>query len=228
MMQSGSSLRSTAFPTFFPCVVVQSQELTVQNQNPAPRLSILQALAKPASFLDQPADDVEDAGGNEDEEDEDLTPRRTKRTPKGTTTLPEPTSPTTRKRKAPDSPVANGSHEGRPAPADLGQRFKEIETLHALWCSAGKSVNLWDWLEGFRAAVSDDKEAQENGVANGHAEGEGSSRAANAEDKDAEEQAQHATFIRFIEECRMLGLVRARGSRTSRRTDEVVKGVLMI
>lgn len=38
----------------------------------------------------------------------------------------------------------------------------------------------------------------------------------------------HATFVRFCEEARMLGLVRARGGRTAKKADEVVKGIGLV
>jgi hypothetical protein len=174
-------------------------------------------LSKPATFLSP----VGQEGEEDVDHDDDATPRRTQT---NNATL----SGQGRKRKAPDSPssVPNSHTSTHPDNAALlGQRFQEIEALHALWRSAGKSVNLWDWLEGFRGALSKDNDDETTGE---QANGVPFGRTSSGEDKDMEEQAQHATFIRFIEESRMLGLVRARGSRTSRRADEVVKGVLMI
>jgi hypothetical protein len=50
-----------------------------------------------------------------------------------------------------------------------------------------------------------------------------------ADASDSETQARlHATFVRFCEEARMLGLVRARGKGTGKRGDEVVKGIGLI
>jgi hypothetical protein len=189
-------------------------------------------MARPATFL-VPEDEAAAAQEEDHEQGPELQPEDgdTDRTPRKAG----------RKRKAPDSPVTVPNGKARaPLVPDLGPRFKEIETLHALWASAGKSINLWDWLEGFRNALDDKPkedgadagEVNGEGQGDGEGEGEGGQGTTNGRqtDEDAadKEQAQHATFVRFIEECRMLGLVRARGSRTARRTDEVVKGVLMI
>lgn len=94
------------------------------------------------------------------------------------------------------------------------QAFPEIQALYSLWQSSGKSVNLWDWLDGFRQAVvpqdkqsdSEDDQTALDDETNSHL---------------------HALFIRFVEEARLFGTVRARGKNTVKRGDEVVKGVVM-
>ena len=49
------------------------------------------------------------------------------------------------------------------------------------------------------------------------------------DEPDVETQDRlHATFVRFCEEARMLGLVRARGGRTAKKADEVVKGIGLV
>jgi hypothetical protein len=136
----------------------------------------------------------------------------------------------------------------------------ELQMLFNLWQSAGRSVNLWDWLEGFRSNVlhpspavaevagvpaDQDMAVTEDAAAGGGAvvgkrkrggpvEKDGEDGAddaeADADEKEDEDKAArlHATFVRFCEEARMLGLVRARGKGVGRRGDEVVKGVGMV
>lgn len=89
--------------------------------------------------------------------------------------------------------------------------FPEIQALYNLWQSSGKSINLWDWLDGFRQAV----------VSDGH---DGDSTSTIDDETDGR---LHALFIRFVEESRLFGTVRARGKNTAKRGDEVVKGVVM-
>lgn len=48
------------------------------------------------------------------------------------------------------------------------------------------------------------------------------------EQEDHLDDRLHATFVRFCEEARMLGLVRARGKGVRRGADEVVKGIGMV
>jgi hypothetical protein len=140
--------------------------------------------------------------------------------------------------------------------ADLeGGDLRELETMFGLWRSAGRNVNLWDWLEGFRGAMTaseeEAKEQSPNGEANGDATEEAptnghaeADKQVIAVDQDAMEDDEangadlaghaetqdrlHAAFVRFCEEARMLGLVRARGGRTARRADEVVKGIGLV
>lgn len=130
-----------------------------------------------------------------------------------------------------------------------GGDLKEIETLFNLWKSAGRSVNLWDWLQGFRSTFNVDKDdgSDENVERSEAGEGKPSDqedieaganeKEANSTEKpedgeaEADEATQdrlHAAFIRFCEEARMLGLVRAKGKGRGRRADEVVKGVSLV
>lgn len=130
-----------------------------------------------------------------------------------------------------------------------GGDLRELQTLFGLWKSAGRNVNLWDWLEGFRASMAEEEEGQAEAAGEEEAvtpsakrarreergSPEGDDREAHEGDENGEkgvdgedfelQDRQHAAFIRFCEEARMLGLVRARGGRSAKRTDEVVKGV---
>jgi len=150
-----------------------------------------------------------------------------------------------------------------------GGDLKELEIMFGLWRSAGRNVNLWDWLEGFRGAMTEKKDAHEDKDGE-HKDGEYiDGEGKDGEDKDVEgdegeqpkkkrkeshEEDQkadngdgkpdqpgvkvdldaetqdrlHATFVRFCEEARMLGLVRARGGRTAKKADEVVKGIGLV
>ena len=163
----------------------------------------------------------------------------------------------------------------------VGGDLAEIETLFALYASAGRTINLWDWLQGFEDSVirsrgpnetdtvvlektGDDVELDGAGrkrkrMANGDTQDmpNGDSQAPSAQDdggntlgdKDGtgdrddehehekeheredheidenEQDGLHSTFIRFCEEARMMGLLRARGRTVRRGADEVIKGV---
>lgn len=111
-----------------------------------------------------------------------------------------------------------------PADEDRRDALKDTEMLHSLWESAGKTVNLWDWLEGFRMMLLSEKRAD---MPDPTTPSKGKQRR-ETEDEEAEldedEDARaHARFIRFVEEARMMGLVRARG----KKSDEVVKAALL-
>lgn len=75
-------------------------------------------------------------------------------------------------------------------------------------------MNLWDWLDCFRQAV----------ISGGNDDADDDEPTAMDDDTDSR---LHALFIRFVEEARLFGTVRARGKNTSKRGDEVVKGVVM-
>lgn len=138
-----------------------------------------------------------------------------------------------------------------------GGDLKELETLFSLWRSAGRNVNLWDWLEGFREAVThfdqadethdppvdvdkaaDSPETPKRPNSRGKTDEPVEDEAEDEDDKEKEKENDgidedtqdrlHATFIRFCEEARMMGLVRARGGRTAKRADEVVKSINFI
>ncbi len=101
--------------------------------------------------------------------------------------------------------------------------------LHSLWESAGKTVNLWDWLEGFRMMLLGEKRAEADPTDPTTPSKRGKRRRAEEEEDEQEELDEdedaraHARFIRFVEEARMMGLVRARG----KKSDEVVKAALL-
>ena len=129
--------------------------------------------------------------------------------------------------------VHNGSHE-----TDKGD-LRELETLFGLWRASGKAVNLWDWLEGSRAAIltppiegatddGDKRDASEDGSTRAE---QVSGIVRSFKRKLSEEEYDtrtHAAFIRFGEEARMLGLIRAKGIGVGRRANEVIKGIAMI
>lgn len=112
---------------------------------------------------------------------------------------------------------------------ERGGPLKETEVLHSLWESAGKSINLWDWLEGFRMSLVSKKRAADEAVGDPTTPSKGKRRREAADEDeppelDEEEDARaHARWIRFVEEARMMGLVRAKG----KKGDEVVKAVLL-
>jgi hypothetical protein len=152
---------------------------------------------------------------------------------------------------SPSPVITNRDTNGR-READLAERgdLHELETLFGLWKAAGRSVNLWDWLEGFRSAtleatdVAKPVEKTSAEVEPPEAETNGTTRKSRRkreaatspddqtlghEEMDEETSARlHAIFIRFCEEARMLGLVRSRGKGIGRRGDEVVRGILMV
>lgn len=114
------------------------------------------------------------------------------------------------------SPHRPNGAGGLPTVAHTGkedyQPFPEIEVLYNLWRSSGKSVNLWDWLDGFQREM----------------DGEGGSFEKSMPAVDEAASHWHATFIRFVEESRLLGTIRSRGKGTQNRGDEVAKGVVIL
>ncbi|KAL7421917.1 hypothetical protein Q5752_003689 [Cryptotrichosporon argae] len=230
-------------------VVPPSKDLA-STQNPAPRISILHALAYPVDFIAR-VDTLEpDAGA--DGPAADIEHPAISARPYGM--------------DVDQNSAANGdSHLMANGAQRSHGEFKELETLYAMWKSAGRSVNLWDWLEGFRQAMTpdepgalpagetDEASGTESGEAKVDADGgasrkrkrglngdedpevgddspEGAGENKNDErERDEEEEARlHAVFVRFVEEARMVGLVRARGKGAGRRGDEVVKGVGLV
>jgi hypothetical protein len=102
-----------------------------------------------------------------------------------------------------------------------------LEVLYNLWKRAGKQVNLWDWLQGYKNHMTgQDDDEEDTGGIEGEKEGEGKKRKRQLDDVD--EDGIHASFVRFCEEARMLGMVRARGKGVGRKADEVVKGVTLL
>lgn len=114
--------------------------------------------------------------------------------------------------------------------------IKELEVLYGLWKGAGKNVNLWDWLQGYQGSMAPDDGDAEDGDGSGSGDEPArvtASRKRQREEKEGDEHGDdqdrlHATFVRFCEEARMLGLVRARGKGVGRRGDEVVKSVTLV
>lgn len=110
----------------------------------------------------------------------------------------------------------------------------ELEILFGLWRGAGKNVNLWDWLQGFRGIMlghGAEEAEDEGGDARDGADGaDGADRptATKEQASDETEARLHAAFIRFCEEARMLGLVRAKGKGVRRGADDVVKGIGLV
>ena len=92
-------------------------------------------------------------------------------------------------------------------------------------------MNLWDWLQGYKNHVTGQDEDNEedgdkvDGDRERKEEGEGKKR---KREVDVDEDGIHASFVRFCEEARMLGMVRARGKGVGRKADEVVKGVTLL
>lgn len=134
--------------------------------------------------------------------------------------------------------------------------LQDVQNLFVLWKSAGRNINLWDWLDGFRSmsgsaapaeegarksatgkAKDSGRETETSGVAADRGEDGTAESAAPVEGEQEEEEEDedhelddrlHATFVRFVEEARMLGLVRARGKGVKRGADEVVKGIGLV
>ncbi|KAK8864480.1 hypothetical protein IAR55_001730 [Kwoniella newhampshirensis] len=229
--------------------------------NPAPRTSILHALSNSASYVELSAVSADEAGL-------DRTPlpnskKNSRSASKGNTDEGQAlqSSTTDGYRQPKRAKLAAASDEDIPHLHE--EDLKELEMLFEIWRASGRSVNLWDWLEGFRGSMGQDEdegkahpraEAQEdngnkrkedeNGDIDMGAEEDVSSRATGGPDDgndvagqpnstfkpkehDEENEARlHAIFIRFVEEARMMGLVRARGK--GRRADEVVKGVGLV
>ncbi|WVQ99614.1 hypothetical protein IAU59_006750 [Kwoniella sp. CBS 9459] len=261
--------------------------------NPSPRISILHALSNASDFVTLKEDALNNStkGANE----RSLSPSPTKTSNSAQQAKPNGTvsevghQPRSNKRRR-SVADADGEVEGQmPGAITMESRegaLKELQVLFEFWKSAGRSVNLWDWLEGFSGSMLDgqsqrktedetgpadaeheegtkapsgggiehagsnaigsgtqtdsaDADAQLNGAraTESGAENEESSHDRQLHDKhhrqqhqqqqqqhDEEEEARlHATFIRFVEEARMIGLIRARGK--GRRADEVLKGV---
>ena len=142
----------------------------MQTHNPAPRISILQALSQPKAFL-FPARTISE------ERDTSVpavagmrspspTARKSSRNSSAQKTDYAILSGKKKRRRRRDSSVSQSpqrTEERRErvvldrsdqCPA-AGGDLRELETLFGLWKAAGRSVNLWDWLEGFRASMLD-------------------------------------------------------------------------
>jgi hypothetical protein len=117
-------------------------------------------------------------------------------------------------------------------PANQKGDLEHLEVLYNLWKGAGKQVNLWDWLQGYKNHITgqgedeNEDEVDNDGDTERQEDGEGKKRKRKLADVD--EDGIHASFVRFCEEARMLGMVRARGKGVGRKADEVVKGVTLL
>jgi hypothetical protein len=108
----------------------------------------------------------------------------------------------------------------------------ELQTMFNLYRAAGRNINLWDWLEGFRAgmlprrAKTRDASGGAGAVAGAQGEAEKSVPVERVQEEDEDTAARlHAAFVRFCEEARMMGLMRAKGNARRRGVDEVVKSI---
>lgn len=232
------------------------ERITSAALNPAPRVSILHALYKSKDFNDILNREAANSGPTE----QDAAPAA------NGASKASPTARRKRKRRdEPEELVVPASlnlAKHRPTKGSLKDRkgdLAELEVLFNLWKSAGKNVNLWDWLEAYRITmVEREKESEQAAESGDLPEDEGHTgedaaahpdigaasgiakvgdlqengeevTVSGAENLDEETSARlHATFVRFCEEARVLGLVRARGKGIGRRGDEVTKGIGMI
>ncbi|WWC62069.1 uncharacterized protein I303_104659 [Kwoniella dejecticola CBS 10117] len=205
--------------------------------HPAPRTSILHALSNPEDYISIGA-------GTEAQKPNGRSSSPTPDTSADKRTQPKDT-PRASKRKrtgTADDPAGPGEENvEKYSGSSRGEELTELKTLFELWKNAGKSVNLWDWLDGFSGMMDDSKNetdrleaTKDDGVSTSVADdarkSEGIAEAEADEQRsglDEENEARlHAIFIRFVEEARMLGLIRARGK--GRKADEVVKGVGLV
>ena len=177
-----------------------------QVTDPSPRISILHALGNTSSFIAHlPSTHSEKANGGHVQS--------------------SPSTP--KKRKSRHTETTEDIKESENQKGDL----EHLEVLYNLWKGAGKQVNLWDWLQGYKNHFTgQDEDLEEDGdKVDGDRErkeeGEGKKR---KREVDVDEDVIHASFVRFCEEARMLGMVRARGKGVGRKADEVVKGVTLL
>jgi len=206
----------------------------MQVVDPAPRIALLQALSDPSCYI-SPVATAQLSNGPSFRGPS--ASRKTGRVPVDHVVIDQNNEtssiPTT---KSPDI-AGTKDEEG-----DANGELREMETLFSLWKSAGRSVNLWDWLEGYRSTMNhqetdtragEEDDQEEHGVETaGKRQHSPAPLDPNINGNlksgvlDDEAQARlHATFVRFCEEARMLGLVRARGKGTGKRGDEVIKGI---
>jgi hypothetical protein len=132
---------------------------------------------------------------------------------------------------SPSTPKKRKSHRDQePETTDQPQEsvkgdLEHLEVLYNLWKGAGRQVNLWDWLQGYKNHVTGENE---DGDDMDEHEGESKGETKKRKREDVDEDGIHASFVRFCEEARMLGMVRARGKGAGRKADEVVKGVTLL
>jgi hypothetical protein len=135
---------------------------------------------------------------------------------------------------SPSTPKKRKSRHIEPTDEDTESGYQKqkgdlehLEVLYNLWKGAGKQVNLWDWLQGYKNHITgQDDDEEDTADMEGEKEGGGKKRKRQLDDVD--EDGIHASFVRFCEEARMLGMVRARGKGVGRKADEVVKGVTLL
>ncbi|ODN94194.1 hypothetical protein L198_05045 [Cryptococcus wingfieldii CBS 7118] len=200
--------------------------------DPSPRLSFLHALSNPEQFVS-----LFDAynGQSLSTDARDIAPGPSERAEKQS-------AERSNKRPRLEAPRKDESVRQ----VDLAEELKRLKVLFGIWKEAGKSVNLWDWLEEFRD-VMDESNAEGKENAGGRGEGEGKESELEISETHAEhgvggangnsngdrigrkqeaeeEERLHAIFVRFVEEARMLGLIRAKG----KKADEVLKSVGLI
>lgn len=187
----------------------------MQVLNPAPRTSILHSLSNPQNILPSFPGSAHE---NESSNRHNLTKRK----------AVSASMDSEKKKKARELENMKIGEDGQVL------ELKRLQTLFELWKSAGKTVNLYDWLDRFQGederGTEDNKEGSgtqtgceqtdKDGNVERESRSEGPKRAAQEADR------LHATFIRFVEEARMLGLIRARGK--GRRADEVIKSVGLV
>lgn len=143
--------------------------------------------------------------------------------------------------QSPSTPKKRKSRHSEPT-AEADERIQNekgdlehLEVLYNLWKGAGKQVNLWDWLQGYKNHITGENENEDEDVeptqiddVDEEANGEGKTKKRKHQDTNVDEDGIHASFVRFCEEARMLGMVRARGKGVGRKADEVVKGVTLL
>jgi hypothetical protein len=174
--------------------------------DPSPRISILHALGNTPSFTSHlPSTHSANADGRNVQ-----------------------SSPSTPKKRKSRHTEPTDQHETE-EPANQKGDLEHLEVLYNLWKGAGKQVNLWDWLQGYKNHITGQDEDEEDVAGlESEKEGEGKKRKRQLDDVDVDEDGIHASFVRFCEEARMLGMVRARGKGVGRKADEVVKGVTLL
>nr|ODN88183.1 hypothetical protein L203_02788 [Cryptococcus depauperatus CBS 7841] len=184
--------------------------------DPAPRTSIIHALSNPEAFVDFYPSALNLQTDNL--QADDVTPRSSKRRLESEDGKNE------------EGKNVKGFENVENIQAAQTKELRHLSCLFELWKAAGKNVNLWDWLEGFRESMASEKDktldehndhdGKEVGKEDGKMQEE-----AHAENPQVEERL-HSVFIRFVEEARMLGLVRARGR--GKKADDVIKGVGLV
>ena len=172
--------------------------------DPSPRISILHALGNTSSFTShlQPTHPTNANGGQVQN---------------------SPSTPKKRKSRHVETTDDN-TEESENQKGDL----EHLEVLYNLWKGAGKQVNLWDWLQGYKNHITGQDEDDDAEAADKEDEKEGEGKKRKRKLDDVDEDGIHASFVRFCEEARMLGMVRARGKGVGRKADEVVKGVTLL